>query len=74
MDVAYSTISHKQTQSNRVCCLFPLALINRLNLTESAVSTILHKQTQSNRVCYFQTLNAIFPKDTFQIIWINFIS
>ena len=24
---------------------------------------ISHEQTQSNRVCYFQTLDAVFPKD-----------
>ena len=25
---------------------------------------ISHEQTQSNRVCYFQTLDAVFPKDS----------
>ena len=25
---------------------------------------ISHEQTQSNRVCYFQTFDAVFPKDS----------
>ena len=31
----------------------------------SASITFALEQTQSNRVCYFQTLDAVFPKDHF---------
>ena len=36
-----------------------------------ASAIISHEQTQSNRVCCFQSLDAVFPKDLFQIICIG---
>ena len=33
-----------------------------------AAAIISHEQTQSNRVCYFQTLDAVFPKDLFRLL------
>ena len=55
---SFGTVGFNILFGNRV------ALNPGLGAVRDVASAIIsHEQTQSNRVCYFQTLDAVFPKD-----------
>ena len=51
-------------QGSIFCLVIRVALNPGLGGVRDVTSAIIsHEQTQSNRICYFQTLDAVFPKD-----------
>ena len=51
-------------QGSIFCLEIRVALNPGLGGVRDVTSAIIsHEQTQSNRICYFQTLDAVFPKD-----------